>query len=220
MTTLHPFGTTITDATLRQTFAPLNQWEDKYRQLILLGKKLPTLTDERKAQAREIAGCENRVWLGYEEDAEGRLHFFGDSEGRIVRGLLAVLLTAVEGKSAAELLAQDPLALFDELGLRGQLSASRSQASAPSARQCSPPPARLRFKLIPGAALDAPCPGYGLVQFCRPDRCAAPPPGNCPVDRVRRLRRDPGFTSSAAPPSPASSSEHAIPRRSQRSRSP
>ena len=98
MTTLHPFGTTITDATLRQIFAPLNQWEDKYRQLILLGKKLPTLTDERKAQAHEIAGCENRVWLGYEEDAEGRLHFFGDSEGRIVRGLLAVLLTAVDHK--------------------------------------------------------------------------------------------------------------------------
>ena len=127
MTTLHPFGTTITDATLRQIFAPLNQWEDKYRQLILLGKKLPTLTDDRKAQAREIAGCENRVWLGYEEDAEGRLHFFGDSEGRIVRGLLAVLLTAVEGKTAAELQAQSPLALFDELGLRAQLSASRSQ---------------------------------------------------------------------------------------------
>ncbi len=110
MTTLHPFGTTITDATLRQIFAPLNQWEDKYRQLILLGKKLPTLTDERKAQAHEIAGCENRVWLGYEEDAEGRLHFFGDSEGRIVRGLLAVLLTAVEGKTRAGILAQDPLA--------------------------------------------------------------------------------------------------------------
>ena len=136
MTTLHPFGTTITDATLRQIFAPLNQWEDKYRQLILLGKKLPTLTDERKAQAHEIAGCENRVWLGYEEDAEGRLHFFGDSEGRIVRGLLAVLLTAVEGKTRAGILAQDPLALFDEharivrmtrTGLRGQLSASRSQ---------------------------------------------------------------------------------------------
>lgn len=66
-----------------------------------MGKKLPTLTDERKAQAHEIAGCENRVWLGYEEDAEGRLHFFGDSEGRIVRGLLAVLLTAVEGKTRA-----------------------------------------------------------------------------------------------------------------------
>ena len=54
MTTLHPFGTTITDATLRQIFAPLNQWEDKYRQLILLGKKLPTLTDERM---RELAAA-------------------------------------------------------------------------------------------------------------------------------------------------------------------
>ncbi|WP_174509744.1 cysteine desulfurase sulfur acceptor subunit CsdE [Klebsiella oxytoca] len=126
MTASHPFGTAVTDAALRQTFLPLTQWEDKYRQLILLGKKLPTLSDELKAQTREIAGCENRVWLGYQM-LDGRLHFFGDSEGRIVRGLLAVLLTAVEGKSAAELLAQDPLALFDELGLRGQLSASRSQ---------------------------------------------------------------------------------------------
>ena len=55
------------------------------------------------------------------------MHFFGDSEGRIVRGLLAVLLTAVEGKSAADLLTQSPLALFEELGLRAQLSASRGQ---------------------------------------------------------------------------------------------
>ena len=126
MTASHPFGTAVTDATLRQTFLALTQWEDKYRQLILLGKKLPALSDELKTQAREIAGCENRVWLGYHV-VDGRLHFFGDSEGRIVRGLLAVLLTAVEGKSAAELLMQDPLTLFDELGLRSQLSASRSQ---------------------------------------------------------------------------------------------
>ncbi|MGE0969292.1 cysteine desulfurase sulfur acceptor subunit CsdE [Klebsiella sp. WOUb02] len=125
----HPFGTAITEATLRQTFAPLSQWEDKYRQLIVLGKKLPPLADEAKARATEIAGCENRVWLGHSV-RDGRLHFFGDSEGRIVRGLLAVLLTAVEGKSAAELLNHDPLALFDELGLRAQLSASRGQGLA------------------------------------------------------------------------------------------
>ncbi|MGL5698392.1 MAG: cysteine desulfurase sulfur acceptor subunit CsdE [Kluyvera sp.] len=126
-TSLHTFGTTITPDTLRQQFAQLQQWEDKYRQLIMLGKKLPALTDELKAQAREIPGCENRVWLGYQQGQDGALHFFGDSEGRIVRGLLAVLLTAVEGKQAAEILASDPLALFDELGLRGQLSASRTQ---------------------------------------------------------------------------------------------
>ena len=129
MTTSHPFAIGITAETLRQTFIPLSQWEDKYRQLILLGKRLPALSDELKEQATEIAGCENRVWLGYSV-RDGRLHFFGDSEGRIVRGLLAVLLTAVEGKSAAELQARDPLALFDELGLRAQLSASRGQGLA------------------------------------------------------------------------------------------
>ena len=122
----HPFGTVITEESLRQTFGPLTQWEDKYRQLIMLGKQLPALSDELKAQAKEIPGCDNRVWLGFSLSGE-KMHFFGDSEGRIVRGLLAVLLTAVEGKRADELLAHSPLALFDELGLRGQLSASRSQ---------------------------------------------------------------------------------------------
>ncbi|VEB01897.1 cysteine desulfuration protein CsdE [Klebsiella pneumoniae] len=190
MTTLHPFGTTITDATLRQIFAPLNQWEDKYRQLILLGKKLPTLTDERKAQAHEIAGCENRVWLGYEEDAEGRLHFFGDSEGRIVRGLLAVLLTAVEGKTRAGILAQDPLALFDELGLRGQLSASRK----PGPQRPERGGARRRpRKVISRFRFPAAAPG-GQTTFRKPQRHAAL--------------------------SPASSSGHATPRRTRRSRSP
>ena len=125
----HPFGTVITEETLKQTFAPLTQWEDKYRQLILLGKQLPALSDELKTQAKEIPGCENRVWLGVTQIGD-KLHFYGDSEGRIVRGLLAVLLTAIEGKSAAQILEENPLALFDALGLRGQLSASRSQGLA------------------------------------------------------------------------------------------
>ncbi|MFK3661531.1 cysteine desulfurase sulfur acceptor subunit CsdE [Scandinavium sp. NPDC088450] len=123
----HPFGTTLTEDDLRQIFGPLTQWEDKYRQLILLGKKLPALAEDLKAQAQEIAGCENRVWLGHTLSSNGKLHFFGDSEGRIVRGMLAVLLTAIEGKSAEQLLSADPLSLFDELGLRVQLSASRNQ---------------------------------------------------------------------------------------------
>lgn len=126
----HPFGTAVTEETLKKTFDPLTQWEDKYRQLIMLGKQLPPLSEELKAQAREIPGCENRVWLGHTRTATGKMHFFGDSEGRIVRGLLAVLLTAVEGKSADALLAGDPLALFDEIGLRAQLSASRTQGLA------------------------------------------------------------------------------------------
>ncbi len=103
----HPFGTVITEETVKTDLCPaFTQWEDKYRQLILLGKQLPALPDALKTAEIEIAGCENRVWLGHQQRADGTLHFFGDSEGRIVRGLLAVLLTAVEGKTpAAELLA-------------------------------------------------------------------------------------------------------------------
>ncbi len=123
----HPFGTTVTEQSLRDLFTPLTQWEDKYRQLILLGKQLPALSEEFKAQGQEIAGCENRVWLGFTRLPEGALHFYGDSEGRIVRGLLTVLLTTIEGKTADQLKASDPLDFFDELGLRAQLSASRSQ---------------------------------------------------------------------------------------------
>lgn len=126
----HPFGTSITADNLRATFAPLQQWEDKYRQLILLGKQLPALPVDLKRENIEIAGCENRVWLGHNLQENGTLHFYGDSEGRIVRGLLAVLLTAIEGKTAAQLRNEDPLALFDDLGLRNQLSASRSSGLA------------------------------------------------------------------------------------------
>jgi len=129
MTTLptpHPFGTLITADSLKQTFSAFTQWEERYRQLILLGKKLPALAEEWKTAERELSGCENRVWLGYYLSPEGCLHFYGDSEGRIVRGLLAVLLVSVEGKRPAEIIQNDPLALFEELGLRDQLSASRS----------------------------------------------------------------------------------------------
>ncbi|MBC3945324.1 cysteine desulfurase sulfur acceptor subunit CsdE [Erwinia persicina] len=122
----HPFGITITPDALRTQFSHFRQWEDRYRQLILLGKQLPPLPEAMKSAAIELSGCENRVWLGHQLMEDGRLHFFGDSEGRIVRGLLAVLLTAVEGKTAARLQQEDPLALFAALGLMEQLSASRS----------------------------------------------------------------------------------------------
>lgn len=126
----HPFGTLLTVDGLKQTFAAFTQWEDRYRQLIKLGKQLPALDEALKKPAIELSGCENRVWLGHQQQADGTLHFYGESEGRIVRGLLAVLLISVEGKLPEEVLQSDPLALFDELGLRNQLSASRSAGLA------------------------------------------------------------------------------------------
>ncbi|QKJ88477.1 cysteine desulfuration protein SufE [Paramixta manurensis] len=122
----HPFGSLITQHSLREKFAAFQHWEDRYRQLILLGKQLPPLPETLKTDDIELSGCENRVWLGHQRLPNGSLHFYGESEGRIVRGLLAVLLTAIEGETAAALRGKDPLRLFDELGLRDQLSASRS----------------------------------------------------------------------------------------------
>lgn len=122
----HPFGHDITAQSLTETFSGLRHWEDRYRQLILLAKKVPVLDPSLKTTEIELSGCENRVWLGGERSEEGTMHFYGDSEGRIVKGLLAVILTSVEGKTPAAILQSDPLALFDTLGLREQLSTSRA----------------------------------------------------------------------------------------------
>lgn len=127
MSTSHPFGTQITVEHLRLRFAALTQWEDRYRQLIWLARELPTLSAAEKLPQIEISGCENRVWLGHTLRDDGTLHFYGDSEGRIVRGLLAILLTAVEGKTAEQLLKENTQHLFHELGIEQQLTASRAQ---------------------------------------------------------------------------------------------
>jgi len=128
--TAHPFGHSIRAEQLQQTFNSLALWEDRYRQLIQLAKQLPPLPEALKQGELELRGCENRVWLGHQRLADGSLHFYGDSEGRIVRGLLAILLTAVEGKTPEQVMAMDPLALFDSLGLRAQLSTTRSSGLA------------------------------------------------------------------------------------------
>ncbi|RLM25908.1 cysteine desulfurase, sulfur acceptor subunit CsdE [Brenneria alni] len=128
--TTHPFGQQISAADLKTRFDACRSWEERYRQLILLAKQLPSLPETLKSAEVALPGCENQVWLGYQRQDDGTLHFYGDSDGRIVRGLLVVLLTATEGKTADELLRDDPLALFDTLGLRAQLSASRASGLA------------------------------------------------------------------------------------------
>ncbi|ALE97674.1 MULTISPECIES: cysteine desulfurase sulfur acceptor subunit CsdE [Serratia] len=122
----HPFGREVTAEALIATFSTLKQWEDRYRQLIMLAKRLPPLPEALRSEEMALSGCENRVWLGHQLLEDGTLHFYGDSEGRIVRGLLAVLLTEVEGKTPQQIAALDPLALFDRLALRAQLSATRA----------------------------------------------------------------------------------------------
>lgn len=93
----------------------------------MLGKQFLVLLDELKVQVKEIVGCENCVWLGYIVVENGKMYFFGDSEGCIVCGLLVVLLIVVEGKIVVELQVQLLLVLFDELGLCVQFSVLCSQ---------------------------------------------------------------------------------------------
>ncbi|AFH94812.1 hypothetical protein S70_14930 [Providencia stuartii MRSN 2154] len=96
----HPFGTTLKIEEIIEQFSAQKAWEDKYRLLIQLARQLPTLTDEQKQQTQEVKGCENRVWIGARLNDDQTFHFYGDSEGRVVKGLFAILLAAVEQKIA------------------------------------------------------------------------------------------------------------------------
>ncbi len=111
-----------------ESFDFLDDWEERYRYIIDLGRQLPSFDDSLKTPAHKVEGCVSQVWLiAYpDENDTGRLHFRGDSDAHIVRGLIAILLAAFSGKRADEIVAADGRALFDKLGLGGHLSPSRS----------------------------------------------------------------------------------------------
>ncbi|NGE23283.1 cysteine desulfurase sulfur acceptor subunit CsdE, partial [Klebsiella pneumoniae] len=112
----NPFGHTIRREQLTETFSACRSWEEKYRQLVMLARQLPALPPESKGEETEIKGCENRVWLDGTLSSDGTLHFWGDSDGRIVKGLLAILLTEAEGLTPAALLSADLSAAYEQYG--------------------------------------------------------------------------------------------------------
>lgn len=120
-----PFGNSITAAEVTTLLAAEKGWQNKYRQLILLGKKIPDLPDTDKVERNQIHGCESLAWLIVEQDEEQRLWFGLDSDARIVKGLMAALLAAVNGKTSAEIAAVDIQTYFADLGFMQQLSPSR-----------------------------------------------------------------------------------------------
>jgi len=110
-------------------FALLEEWDDRYRYVIELGRGMDPLPDMHRCDANKVPGCASQVWLGTStgfEDEQPVLHFCGDSDAHIVRGLVAILLAVVSGKPADQILAADPIALFDRLGLREHLTPQRS----------------------------------------------------------------------------------------------
>lgn len=121
----HPFGTEIGIQEIVEQFSTYKAWENKYRLLIQLAKKLPPLTDDEKQQTQEVKGCENRVWIGALLNDNNTFHFYGDSEGRVVKGLFTILLAAVEQKTAQEIIDINFNDLLTQTGLPAQLSESR-----------------------------------------------------------------------------------------------
>jgi cysteine desulfuration protein SufE len=110
-------------------FALLDEWDDRYRYVIELGRGMDPLPDIHRCDANKVQGCASQVWLGTSAGFAGEqpvLNFCGDSDAHIVRGLVAILLAVVSGKPADHILAADPIALFDRLGLREHLSPQRS----------------------------------------------------------------------------------------------
>ncbi len=108
----------------------LDDWEDRYRYVIDLGRDLAPLTDAERNEANKVRGCASQVWLVTEPQADGSVIFRGDSDAHIVRGLIAVLLRLFSAKRPEDILAFDVKAAFDRLGLSGHLSAQRSNGLA------------------------------------------------------------------------------------------
>lgn len=108
-----------------ETFAFLEDWEDRYRHVIDLGKAFPDLPDSFKVPALKVAGCASQVWLRPVIEG-GRFDFQGTSDAMIVRGLIAVLHALYAGLTPAEVAAVDAPAELGRLGLVGHLSSQRS----------------------------------------------------------------------------------------------
>ncbi|WP_213608231.1 SufE family protein [Pseudoalteromonas sp.] len=101
-------------------------WQQKYREIMLLGKTLPPLADILKTDDALVPGCESKVWMFVEFDlTENALVVIGDSDTRIVKGLLALILALYNGLTPEEVLAVNAYDEFEKLGLISHLSASR-----------------------------------------------------------------------------------------------
>jgi len=111
-------------------FSALDDWDDRYRYLIELGRELPALSQAAHSDVNKVQGCASQVWLDTSVRPDGAggpvLTFAGDSDAHIVRGLIAVLFAIFSGKPAKEILATDALRLFERMGLREHLTPQRS----------------------------------------------------------------------------------------------
>ena len=116
-------------------FEVLDDWEDRYRSVIELGRSLPPMPEAERTEANKVRGCASQVWLSTDVDGAApriapRLRLKGDSDAHIVRGLIAILFAIYAGKRADEILRIDARAVFRRLGLAEHLTPQRSNGFA------------------------------------------------------------------------------------------
>jgi cysteine desulfuration protein SufE len=113
-----------------ENFALLDEWDDRYRYVIELGRMLEPLPDALRTETNKVQGCASQVWLATDVRPNGAagptLSFVGDSDAHIVRGLIAILFALYSGKGARAILSTDAIALFEKLALREHLTPQRS----------------------------------------------------------------------------------------------
>jgi cysteine desulfuration protein SufE len=107
-----------------------DDWEERYRYIIELGRELQPLGDAERTEANKVRGCASQVWLVAERGPDGRLRFRGDSDAHIVRGLVAIMLRLYSGRTPQEITAFDAKAAVERLGLAHALSSQRANGLA------------------------------------------------------------------------------------------
>jgi len=114
---------------IRDNFEILDEWDDRYRYVIELGRTLEPMPEAEHSAANKVNGCVSQVWLQKLIDRDGGapiLKYRGDSDAHIVRGLVAIVLSLYSGRTPQEILATDAIAVFDEFGFRDHLTPQRS----------------------------------------------------------------------------------------------
>lgn len=110
-------------------FSYLDDWEDRYKYVIELGKELEPMPEVLQVDANKVRGCSSQVWLSTRISNEGnepRLHFLGNSDAHIVRGLVSITLSIFNDKTATEIVDTDIESIFQKIQLREHISAQRS----------------------------------------------------------------------------------------------
>ena len=114
-------------------FSFLDDWEDRYRYVIELGRELPEMDEADKTDANKVRGCASQVWLVTSQsgaDDNPTLTFVGDSDALIVKGLIAIMLSLYSGKPAKDIVSTDAMALLQDINLQENLSRQRANGLA------------------------------------------------------------------------------------------